>query len=207
MLSENFANTGKSFASKIEILKSYKPSGHVLDFGASWGYGSWQIQQAGYRVEAFEIDAVRANYGAEKLGLSFSMNWHDLKSTGRTFDIIFTSHVLEHLPSLNTIFSDFATLLSPGGLLIIFVPNSTGVENRTVFQRKKSFAFGEKHTFAFTADFFIQNLPKYGFTLLNVDVQPHGVAKPNLIDGNELLVVAVRDGSPVNTPSNEDRSS
>ena len=81
-----------------------------------------------------------------------------------------------------------------GGFLIIFVPNCTGIEDPVVFQKKKSFAFGEKHTFAFTTGFFEKNLPSYGFSVEFVDVTPHGTSKLTMIDGAELVVVARKLG-------------
>src|SRR3972149_9832601 len=38
----------------------------VLDFGASWGYGSYQLQEAGFKVMAYEISQPRARYAFEK---------------------------------------------------------------------------------------------------------------------------------------------
>jgi 2-polyprenyl-3-methyl-5-hydroxy-6-metoxy-1,4-benzoquinol methylase len=190
VLSRGFVGSGKDFSERIAILKSYVSTGKLLDYGCSWGYGTWQIQRAGFETVGFEIDVTRAKYGRDKLGLNIYTGWDELRNTGIKYDILFTSHVLEHLPSLKRTFLDFNTILALQGLLLIFVPNCTGIETPQIFERKKSFAFGEKHTFAFTADFFLHNLPKSGFQIEQIDVTPHGSPKPTLVNGSELLVVA-----------------
>lgn len=193
MLETSFAKTGKDFSERISILKSYRDTGELLDYGSSWCYGSWQLLKAGYRVTAFEIDEARANYGREKLGIDVHSNWDALKQSHQTFDVIFTSHVLEHLPDLGQTFHDFRDMLAPNGLLMILVPNSTGIQHGDVFNRKKSFAFGEKHTLTFTADFFRHNLPQYGFSLIRIDTAPYSESKSDLISGSELLIIASKD--------------
>lgn len=194
LILSSFANTDKDFRPKISLLKQYKQSGSLLDYGASWGYGTWQLQQAGYQVTGFEIDKERAAYGRKNLDIDMLDNFQTLYETKNRFEIIFTSHVLEHLPNLKTIFTDFYTLLVTTGLLIIFVPNCSGIEIPEVFQKKKSFAFGEKHSFAYTKEFFENNLPKYGFSIEKIGVSPYYTigSKQELISGAELMVIASR---------------
>jgi SAM-dependent methyltransferase len=190
LLSNRFQGTDKNFDERIATLRRYRAGGTLLDYGASWGYGTWQLAQAGYQAIGYEIDEARTEYGRWHLNIGLTSDWADLAD--KRFDILFTSHVIEHLPDLRDTFSRFHGLLNPDGLLCIFVPNCTGVEQPAVFARKREFAFGEKHTIAYTADFFAHNLPRHGFTPLTIDVTPHHTPKADLINGSELLVVAQR---------------
>lgn len=193
MLSTNFKDTGKDFAPRIDLLKKYKQTGSLLDFGASWGYGSWQIKTHGFDVTAFEIDANRAAFGEHHLKLRYFTDWDELIDSKLTFDVIFTSHVLEHLPEIQSIFSAFYSLLNPEGIIQIYVPNCTGMSDRTIFQQKKTFAFGQKHSIAFDVDFFTQNLPKYGFQVEHIGVGQNGYTSPtvqDLIEEPELVIIA-----------------
>ncbi|MBI2995779.1 MAG: class I SAM-dependent methyltransferase [Candidatus Melainabacteria bacterium] len=159
-----FLNTEKDFSEKIRIVRLFKSNGKLLDFGCSWGYGTLQLQKSGFDVTGFEISKERVNFGKIKLGLTILDDYsllHSMKNG--SFDIIFSNHVLEHLSNLYSVFETFYKLLNKGGCLIIFVPNCSGIEKGEVFNAKKSYAFGEKHTMAFNDLFFKQNLTRYGF--------------------------------------------
>ena len=193
MMKTQFKGTNKDFAPRIALLKKYKESGALLDFGASWGYGSWQIQEHGFEVTAFEVDVNRAAYGEKHLELRYFTEWQKLLDSGLTFDVIFTSHVLEHLPEIHSIFRQFYSLLNPNGILQIYVPNCTNMVDQSVFHRKKSFAFGQKHAIAFDDSFFKRNLPQYGFQIEQINVGKDGWVNESaldLIEDPELIVVA-----------------
>jgi SAM-dependent methyltransferase len=197
MCRTGFAGTDRDATGRLALLGRFKPSGALLDFGASWGYTSWQFARAGYDVIGFEVDRARAAYGREHLGLRMLDDPAGLNGLpGGSFDLIYTSHVLEHLPDLRETFDLFLRLLRPGGVLTIFVPNATGIDRPEVFARKKSFGFGEKHTFAFTAEFFERNLPARGFDPCRVDASPFAPidqprpAGKDLVEGEELMAIA-----------------
>ncbi len=163
-LVNSFSGTQKDLSAKIEILRKIQSSGRVLDFGCSWGYNTWQLQRAGYDPIGFEISKLRADFAAEKLGLKIISDYSRLISLKQgSFDIILSNHVFEHLPNLYSIFDDFYKLLSNNGYILLFFPNCIGMDNPKIFSVKKSYAFGEKHTFAFDKIFFETNLPKHGF--------------------------------------------
>ncbi len=163
-LSTSFLNTEKDFSEKIQIIKRFSNEGKILDYGCSWGYGTWQFKKVGFDAVGFEISKTRADFGRKKLGLSILDEAADLKQLkNKSFDVIFTNHALEHLPNLFGVFDTFYNLLNANGYLMIFVPNCIGVDNKKVFNSKKSYAFGEKHSLAFDRYFFEINLPKHGF--------------------------------------------
>ena len=135
-----------------------------MDYGCSWGYGTWQLKKAGFDALGFEVSKTRASFGRKKLGLKILDEIADLgKLQDESFHAIFTNHALEHLPNLFGIFDTFRNLLKVNGYLMIFVPNCIGLDNKKVFNSKKSYAFGEKHSLALDRYFFEINLPKHGF--------------------------------------------
>lgn len=190
MLASGFRSTDKDLTGKIELIRRLVPGRTLLDFGASWGYGAWQFRAAGFDAAAFEVDPQRARFGREKLGLEYVGSMAALRGMRNRFDVVFANHVLEHLPELRSTFVDLETVLKPGGLLAVFVPNCTGIERPAVFASKKSFAFGEKHTIAFTAPFFTDNVSRYDLELEAVDVPPYGEAKSSMVEPDELMLLA-----------------
>lgn len=159
-----FSSANKDFSEKIEIIKRFKQKGSVLDYGCSWGYGVWQFNRTGFNAVGFEISKPRALLGIERLGVKIISSQAELDAvSNNSFDIIFANHILEHLPHLYTVFKEFHRLLKDDGLIAIFVPNCTGCEDKEIFNQKKSFAIGEKHTMAMGKDFFEKNFLRYGF--------------------------------------------
>ncbi len=162
-LQENkFHGSSKDFSDKIDLLKTYLSTGKLLDYGCSWGYGVWQFKQAGYDSIGFEISQPRAEFGRKALGVDIISRQAEINNLDKeSFDIIFSSHVIEHLPDISDVFKLFQRLLKTGGILAISVPNCNGCDSSQVLNNKKSFAFGEKHTIAYDSTFLSQTLENH----------------------------------------------
>lgn len=131
LIANNFAGSEKDYASYIKVLAALgaKPGDRLLDFGCSWGYGSWQLKKHGYDVVAFEISKPRCRYAREKLEVAAYDGLDDVKGEG--FDVFFSAHVLEHVPAISDVFALARKKLKPGGLFLAFTPNgSSAYRNR-----------------------------------------------------------------------------
>jgi 2-polyprenyl-3-methyl-5-hydroxy-6-metoxy-1,4-benzoquinol methylase len=117
-----FVGSPKDFSSRLRLLKALSiPRGaRIVDYGASWGYGSWQMQTAGWDVTGYEISAPRARYAREMVGVPVFDN---LDAVSGLFDVFFSSHVLEHVPRVDDAFQIARRFLRPRGLFIAFTPN------------------------------------------------------------------------------------
>ena len=100
---------------RIAQLKAQRPSGKTLDYGCSWGYGTWQLRAAGYDVTGFEISRSRAGYGRDRLDLDILDDPAALDGMDdASLDIVFTSHVMEHLPDPKDPFRLFSPAAETG---------------------------------------------------------------------------------------------
>jgi 2-polyprenyl-3-methyl-5-hydroxy-6-metoxy-1,4-benzoquinol methylase len=202
-----FAGTDKDFSEKIELLRVAVPGGRVLDYGCSWGYGTFQLMSAGYDVIGLEISRRRAEFGRTRLGLNIVNGLEAIAEMRGSFDAIFASHVLEHLPALHGIFEQFTSLLRPAGSLIAFVPNGGG-RNALRLGPKWGPMCCEKHPLAFDSAFFTRVLPKYGFAVKTF-TEPYRASAisgsttgPGDLMGDELMVWARKiDVEPANRPA------
>jgi 2-polyprenyl-3-methyl-5-hydroxy-6-metoxy-1,4-benzoquinol methylase len=130
LLRTKFEGTEMCYRYYISILRQLglREGARIFDFGCSWGYGSWQLAQAGYQVWAYEISRPRALFAKDKLGIqcvskiSNSIFENDLR---QSFDCFFSAHVLEHVPSPASVVELAKLALRPGGLFVAFTPNGS----------------------------------------------------------------------------------
>jgi 2-polyprenyl-3-methyl-5-hydroxy-6-metoxy-1,4-benzoquinol methylase len=125
LISSNFAGSEKDYSTYLKVLAALggKPGNRLLDFGCSWGYGSYQMRKHGYEVTAFEISKPRCRFAREKLGVAASDKLEDVPGEG--YDIFFSAHVLEHVPRIADVFAYAQKKLKKGGLFVAFTPNGS----------------------------------------------------------------------------------
>lgn len=121
-----FRNTEKDYSNYIKVLKALglKAGTSLLDYGCSWGYGSWQLQKAGYSVQSYEISRPRCEYAKKFMRVDATWEINDLEER---FDIFFSAHVLEHVLAVGDVISLAMKMLKPGGRFVAFTPNGSDV--------------------------------------------------------------------------------
>lgn len=133
LLKTKFRSSEKDFSGWFPLFQSisshFDKNIQVLDYGANWGYTVFQLEQLPYvnKAYGYEYSEIRSSFGRTKLGIPY-INIDDLPS--EKFDVIFSSHVIEHMYNPGLIRKHFDTLLAPGGIGIITCPN--GSLSRTV---------------------------------------------------------------------------
>jgi 2-polyprenyl-3-methyl-5-hydroxy-6-metoxy-1,4-benzoquinol methylase len=162
LVSKNFSGSPLDINNKVRVLHALRPGGRVLDFGCSWGYGTYQIRQHGFDAVGFEISKPRAEYGRAKMGLEIADTMAELEAMGtRSFDIVFSNHVVEHLPNIAAIFPLMTRLLKEDGIVFHILPNFMGKKARSGYWLKW---IGEDHPIAPAMPFFDFAIPRAGLT-------------------------------------------
>jgi 2-polyprenyl-3-methyl-5-hydroxy-6-metoxy-1,4-benzoquinol methylase len=110
---------------RIKLVKSYAPSGRLLDVGVGDGGFLAAATTAGYTCEGTELSQTGAGFAQEKgitvrLGQFTGLEW-----PAANFDVITIWHVLEHLPDPGAAIQHAWRVLKPGGWLFVAVPNET----------------------------------------------------------------------------------
>ena len=125
LMQNGFRGSSKDFSRVVELLQtlSIKPGARILDFGANWGYGVWQFREAGFEAMGYELSQPRAAYSAQ-LGVEVLTDWSQVVQRS-PFDVVFSSHVLEHTPDPAEALRRQREVLAPGGLVIAYVPNGS----------------------------------------------------------------------------------
>ncbi|MBZ5698577.1 MAG: class I SAM-dependent methyltransferase [Acidobacteriia bacterium] len=198
LVQNDFLGSPLDINHKIRVLKALRPAGRVLDFGCSWAYGTYQFQRHGFDATGFEISKPRADHGRKNLGQKVIDSYEELHALPpASFDIIFTNHVVEHLPGIRNSLSLLAGLLSKDGFVFHVLPNFTGKRAKSGFWLKW---IGEDHPIAPTIDFFEYAIPRSGLLSPVFGSSPFDenliaalTGQPGAMlstDGDELLVYA-----------------
>jgi 2-polyprenyl-3-methyl-5-hydroxy-6-metoxy-1,4-benzoquinol methylase len=121
-----------------------RPGMRVLDFGSGAGAFLGMAAAAGHRVLGIEPGRAFAAYSRERFGVEvIAEPWERIGSDIGQFDLITTSHVLEHLRRPVAALRWLASLLADGGVLYVSVPNMLP-DHRQTFRR---FHFAHVHGF------------------------------------------------------------
>jgi transcription elongation factor Elf1 len=165
----------------------------IIDYGSSWGYTSYQFQQAGHEVQGFEISRPRALYGIKNLGVDICMDEKILRKENHIF---FSYHVIEHHPDISSMIHLAKSLLVDGGYFIAFSPNGSPQfreKNKEVFHR----FWGKVHPNFLNGDFYkhvFQNQAYYITSSPTSWDNIHPLQKNETfvgdLSGEELIVIA-----------------
>jgi 2-polyprenyl-3-methyl-5-hydroxy-6-metoxy-1,4-benzoquinol methylase len=166
MLSSGFKNTEKNFDHSIQLLTAIglEKSQDILDYGASWGYATWQFQRFGFSATGYEISKPRAKYAREQLKVNV-VDSEDQVADG-SLDCVFSSHVLEHVPAPRIALDFGKRVLRPGGWFVALTPNGSDA-CRKRHPREYNHSWGRLHPLYLNAEFYERYLADYPFLLLS----------------------------------------
>jgi 2-polyprenyl-3-methyl-5-hydroxy-6-metoxy-1,4-benzoquinol methylase len=150
-----------SAIARLDMLGEYvKPGTRVLDIGAGGGEFLAEAKRRGFEVEGIEPSVGFARYAERTYGVNVHIApLMKIDFSGRQFNLVHTFHVFEHLRDPFASMQRVHSLLAPGGIFYIAVPNMA--ENRT-----PSGMFHFAHVHGFTFETLHMMAAKAGFELL-----------------------------------------
>jgi SAM-dependent methyltransferase len=195
-----FRGHGRDFSEIIVLLKSLftKQTVSILDFGCSWGYGAFQFKSAGFDAYGYEVGRTRFEFAKENFNLPFVSNLEELDVQ---FDIVFSSHVFEHIPSLDGVLTSVMDLIKVGGFLVAITPNGSCLRKEQNYPAYHS-QWGLVHPLNIDFDFYerrFQDLPYLaGSTNLQLQVVRDWDRKSQIVDetvnDDNLLIIVHKTG-------------
>jgi 2-polyprenyl-3-methyl-5-hydroxy-6-metoxy-1,4-benzoquinol methylase len=188
----SFRGSEKDYTTYIGIIRAagLRPGQIIYDFGCSWGYGSWQFAQAGFRVYSYEVSSRRARYAAEKLDCKILSEKEEIQEKA---DCFFSAHVIEHLPNPKMLWEKASRVLKPNGFVVLFMPN--GEPSRAAIDRNYHKLWGHVHPLLLSADALGIMARQYGFAgyacSSPYNLQDIAASRlPGSLIGDELLFIA-----------------
>ncbi len=200
-----YSKTGKydSWLDEVEIrdrlwrrrlrkIQSTRKPGSLLDVGTGIGQFLSVARSVYSEVHGTEVSSSAIAIAKERYGLElFHGTIDELNPGQRTFDNITLFHVLEHVPSPRAMLKACHSLLTPGGRLVIAVPNEVdslrGMKRRFVSrlqhgERGQSLGLprlaldgsvGEIHLSHFSPRVLERLLESTGFTVMVSTLDPY----------------------------------
>jgi len=98
----------------------------LLDFGGGVGFYAFGFSQQFERVALFDIDAQACDYARQMSADRFEIFCGQpdrMLQEDACYDVVFSSHVIEHFLDLGLFFEILMRRTKPGGLLVIATPN------------------------------------------------------------------------------------
>lgn len=110
----------------IEILNSIGCKcgfTRILEIGAGTGWQAKKLSETGYLVDA--IDLQTSNYKSQRIFDVLDYDGASIDFPDGSFDIIFSSNVLEHIPHVRQFQHEIKRVLKPNGVCIHLMPSAT----------------------------------------------------------------------------------
>lgn len=182
---EDRDNIRKLAERRLKIIKKYKNSGKLLDFGAGLGFFSEYCEENGFKTLSIDISDFAVNYIKEKLGLeALCADYSYFEKSTDSYDVITSFYVIEHIKDFEKLIFLFSSHLNKGGCLALSTPNASGisiVRNFKEYIKKHP----EDHYRIFSPNFLKNLLKKYGFK--NIKITVTGIHPERFIKKENLL--------------------
>ena len=158
---------GRTLINSLDPLIRKGIGGRVLDAGA--GRLTYTPRLSQVAREVISLDRYRV-----KDGLNILSDLAELPLAGNSFDSVFCSQVLEHVPDPHSVLGEFARILRPGGKLLLSVPHLAYLHNEPHDYYRYT-EFGLKHLLHAT-DFEVQEIRWSGGVLSFLGHMPSTLA-------------------------------
>jgi SAM-dependent methyltransferase len=103
------------------VLPHFPAGGRVLEIGAGTGRQAAALAERGYDVSA--IDIASSSYKEHRLFPVIEYDGLTIPFEDGTFDIVYSSNTLEHVPHLSRMHGEIARVLKPDGASIHLMPS------------------------------------------------------------------------------------
>ncbi|HET6989568.1 MAG TPA: class I SAM-dependent methyltransferase [Kribbella sp.] len=159
-----------TFREDVRRISEFVPSGRVLEVGCGYGYFLQAALDAGYDAYGVDLSPAAVKWAAERHpGRVFCGLMEEVPEIqDQQYDVIFGSHLIEHLTEPADFLSTASRMLRPGGLIVMVTPNIKSLLARVSGRRWVSFKIPE-HVSYYDPQTITTLLERSGFSVRAVD--------------------------------------
>ena len=163
-------------ARELKIIQSYLPKGKeikILEVGGGTGKQAMLLREKGYDVHS--IDLENSNYSQLKNDIVTIYDGITIPFANDSFDVVFSSNVLENIEDLGNIMSELKRVTQPGGIGIHLMPSPSWRLYTTITDLISVWHFKKKHgahasnvfteTFIFRKSWWVKSFQMNGFSI------------------------------------------
>lgn len=105
------------------MLPLLPPGARILEIGAGAGWQARALAERGYAVEA--IDTGGSGYEQARIWPVAVYDGHKIPFEDESFDVVFSSNVLEHIPHVGPFQEEIKRVLKAGGTAVHVLPSAS----------------------------------------------------------------------------------
>lgn len=151
----------------LDKFEPWRKTGRILDVGCSAAFFMHLAQQRGWKANGVEIAPWAAEFSNKELGVETHCGMLEGAAfPDNTFDVAFSSHVLEHISDPYVLISEMRRVLRPGGLHVSVLPSQFASPSWKFAQR----FIGDpppKHTSFFNTSSFARLIERCGLKVIS----------------------------------------
>ena len=121
MFTVEYLNTLRA-AELEKIVRHLHVGARVLEIGAGTGQQALELQRRGFDVAAIEIPD--SDYTRDRIFPITDYDGRQIPFGDRSFDVVFSSNVMEHVPDLTQIHAEIRRVLKPDGYCVHVLPTT-----------------------------------------------------------------------------------
>lgn len=107
----------------LDRMEPYRSTGRILDIGCSAAFFLHVAKERGWKPQGAEIAKWAVDFSQKELGVDvFHGMLADAKFPDGHFDVVFSSHVMEHISQPSELLREMVRVLRPGGAHVTVVP-------------------------------------------------------------------------------------
>ncbi len=148
------------------IKKHIKPGQQMLEVGCGGGFTLKLFKDWGLEVMGVETSSISQAFAQKTFGVEVVNTPLEEFNTDKKFDIILLNHVLEHFVEPNIAMVKLKSLLKPGGILYVRVPDIDSYD-RIAFGKKWP-AYAHYHISNFSAKSLRVIYEKHGLNVVEI---------------------------------------
>jgi SAM-dependent methyltransferase len=151
---------------KIELVQRFISKGRLLEIGPSNGNFTLLAKNAGFEVEAIEMDERCCQFLNEFVGIRAICSSDPTSALVLTqpYDVIALWHVIEHLPDSLAVLKSIAAKINPKGIVVIAAPNPDSFQFQ-IMGRFWPHVDAPRHVVLIPRQILIDRMSQLGFSL------------------------------------------